>query len=198
MVQLMCHRLKPKVVLTALPDPVSTTLSLSTICLLSADCDEVWPLAWFVTFFFTLRWNRLWKTSLLRLPMLVSACFCFFCTVYAHLWQRTILELSEESPARLSSRYHRTSSWLDRRFKTSTGFHSLSCWSRMSASLVDWSCRCDVPWTLHVLVVGVWMLSGASTVGLETVEQESIQCREDCFRSQAALCTGLLLSPTSV
>ena len=136
--------------------------------------------------------------SLLRLSMLVSACFCFFCTVYAHLWQRMILELSEESPPRLSSRYNRTSSWIDRRFKTSTGFHSLSCWSRMSASLVDWSCRCDVPWTLHVLVVGVWMLSGASTVGLETVEQESIQCREDCFRSQAALCTGLLLSPSSV
>ena len=38
----------------------------------------------------------------------------------------------------------------------------------------------------------------SSTVDLETVEQGSIQCREDCFCSQTAPCMDLSLSPTSV
>ena len=71
---------------------------------------------------------------------------------------------------------------------------------RISASLDDWPCRGHTPRNFHVLVVWVWMLSPASSsiVGLETVEQESVQCREFCFCSQAALCMGLWLSLTSV
>ena len=70
---------------------------------------------------------------------------------------------------------------------------------RISASLDDWPCRGHTSRNFHVLVVWVWMLSPASssTVGLETVEQESVQCREVCFCRQAALCMGLSLSPTS-
>ena len=134
--------------------------------------------------------------SLLGLSVLVSACFCFFCTVYAHLWLRMILELSEGWKYRLSSGradvLNQTSSWLGRRLEVSTGSHSLSCRSTISASLGDWSYCCDIPWNFHVLVVRAWMLSAtpSSTVGLETVGQESVQCPEDCFCSQAALHIG--------
>ena len=44
----------------------------------------------------------------------------------------------------------------------------------------------------HVLVVGVWMLSVtlSSAVCPGTVEQERIQCLEECFCSQVVLCKG--------
>ena len=85
--------------------------------------------------------------------------------------------------------------WLDRRLEMSAGFHSFSCRSRTSAPLDDWPCHCDVPWNFRDLVVGVRMSSAAlsSTVDLETVEQGSIQCREDCFCSQAVLCMVLVV-----
>ena len=86
--------------------------------------------------------------SLLRLPLLVSACFCFICTVYAHLWLCMILELGEESPPWLSLRYHWTASWLDRQLEMSTGSHSLSRWSRISAwwLTVSLLCSLELPW----------------------------------------------------
>ena len=137
---------------------------------------------------------------LLRQPLRASASSCFFCTVYAHLWLHRIWESSEESLLQLSSRCPRTSSWLDHRLVMSTGFRSPSCRSRISASADEIPFQRDAPWNCHVLVVGVWMLSVtlSSAVCPGTVEQERIQCLEDCFCSQVVLCKDLSPSPVIV
>lgn len=102
--------------------------------------DHLLAVIWLMKSDLWLGFSLFCQYSLLRLSLLVSVRFCFFCTDYAYLWLHMILELSQESPLRLSSRCHETSSWLDRQFKTSTHFHSLSCRSRLSSSLDDWPC----------------------------------------------------------
>ena len=88
-----------------------------------------------------------------------------------------ILELSEESrlgflPGNTELHYDWIACWKRRqiatRFLVEVGI----------ASLDDRPCHCDAPWNFPVLIVGIWMRSAAlsSTVGIETVEQESIQC----------------------